>query len=305
MGVWRGFAGGLFRPISWSRRSWLASGAPAACLSNPLEAFYFAFGLSRNQSATYLVNKKSILDATLSQYRGLIGSNSKLGHESKKQVKYIASRVREIERRLVALHQDQVIQCRSTKSAPPDFPGVDGLLPYEQFEEVFRHQMDLMVMAFQCGLTRTGSLMFGASGEEYQNTSISQMSCHGSSHYEDDHGFDIYKHYRKYHIENLAYLVTRLMETKDAAGHPLLHSTVILAGSEFGDGRNHTVSPQPLALLSGHKAFKTGQGMLDVKGQSTNDIYKTVLQGMDLTSDGFGDPDDESGLIQKALKANA
>ena len=299
-GVYRGLAGGAFRPITWKRRSWDVNGQPVPMIVNPLEGFYQIFGISKDQSPQYQANRKSILDAVLDQYKGLLSDRSPLGRRGKEQMTYVAARIREIETNFQRVQSQSVAQCRSDKKLPPEYSDVRDLVPYELFDEIFDHHMDLVVTAFQCDMTRTASLMFGSAGEEYERSDL-KLSCHKSSHYDTEEGKQTFIEYRRHHMRTFKSFVEKLSKVTDSSGASLFDQTVVLASTEIGESRTHDASPQPHLIGTGLKSFNVGQ-VLDLQGRSTNDLYRAVLSGIGVEVESVGHPTLNSGVLSGVVK---
>lgn len=102
----------------------------------------------------------------------------------------------------------------------------------------------------------------------------------------------------QYHAKNLRYMMDKLA----AAG--ILDSTTILYGSEFGDGRNHSVNPQPILIAGGGGNLKMGQ-VLDVAQvrHTGNDVYATTLTALGQPTAKFGIEKCNVGHIKQMFKA--
>lgn len=287
LGVWRGWAGGEWRSPTWYRRSWMENGDPVNPMVKPLEIFKTIFGdqSSVEEKKLKLERQKSVLDTIVEQMKSFTGDASKLPNSHKQLLTAHLDRIRDLEKRVVELQNDSALQCVVPSEQPPkvDYGG-DGLLPYSDFERVYRLQMDLMVLALQCGATHTGSLMFCSAGEEYVNPDVSRSETdHGTSHYSNENSKKIYLEYRRYHAKNLRYFMDKLA----AAG--ILDQTAIVYGTEFGDGRSHVVNPQPHLIAGGGGLLKMGQIIDGSKGHHTlNDIYSTLLTALGQKTDKFG-----------------
>ncbi len=301
MGVWRGWAGGQFRSPTWYRRSWMENGDPVNPIIKPLEAFKLLFGdqSSVEEKKFRLERQKSVLDSIVEQYKSQTGANSKLPSSHKQLLAAHLERVRELEKRVSSAQNDSALQCVVPKEQPPriDFD-TSNLLPYSEFERVYRLQMDLMALAFQCGLTNTGSLMFCSAGEEYVNPLVSNSyTDHGTSHFSNPQEEAIYIKYRQYHASNLRYMIDRLKALN------ILDTTTIMFGSEFGDGRSHVVNPQPMLVAGGGGNLKMGQVIDASPSKHTgNDVYATVLTALGHKADTFGIKECNVGHIKAMMK---
>ncbi len=300
-GVWRGYAGGIFRSQSWFRRSWLENGDPVTPVVKPLDMFNIIFG---DQSASIAEKKAnyarqhSVLDSVLDQMKSLTSDNSKLPSSHKALLATHLDRVRDLEKRVATFENNIPVSCSPMGSQPAEVNfGNDGLLPYADFDKVYHLQMDLMALALQCEATHTGSLMFCCAGEEFIHPSISSSyTDHGTSHYPNQEQRDVFINYRRYHANNLKYFMNKLEEAK------ILDSTVIVYGSEFGDSRSHTINPQPHLIAGGGGQLKMGQ-TIDGQLKNTNcDIYSTTLTALGQKADTYGEAAFNTGHIAAMLK---
>ncbi len=301
LGVWRAFAGPAFRSPSWYHRSWLENGAPVPALIRPTEIFAAVFGefsadeKVRNEK---IRQRRSILDTVIEQMSSLKSDRSPLSSKHRSLLSDHLDKVRALELKAIELESRiDPVNCRPIGYLPPPVNlGDDGLLGYEHFERVFYLQMDLMVMALQCDATRTGSLMFGSGGEEYMNLGISKKySDHRTSHYDNEETLNTYLDFRRFHMQNFRYLLTKL---KDAN---ILDTTTVVMGSEFGDGRSHAPSPMPHIIAGGGGKLLMGQ-TLDLPQHTLCDVYASVLTGMGFSAPTFGETMFNTGLINQLFK---
>lgn len=302
VGVWRGWAGGEWRSPTWYRRSWMENGDPVTPMTKPHEIFKTIFGdqSSVEEKKIKLDRQKSILDTVVEQYKSQISVNSKLPASHKDLLSAHLEGIRGLEKRIADARSDAALQCVVPKEGPAriDFDS-SNLLPYSEFDRVYQLQIDLMVLALQCGSTRTGSMMFCCAGEEYVNPAVSSTHTdHGTSHYGTPAEGEIYLAYRRYHAGNLR----KMMEKLKAVG--LLDTTTIVYGSEFGDGRPHQVSPQPVLIAGGGINLKMGQVIDTAQGKHTaNDIWSTVLTGIGHKTERFGSAEFNTTQIKAIFRA--
>lgn len=286
LGVWRGFAGGHWRSPTWARRSWMENGDPVDPLVKPIEIFKKIFGDQSSVEAKKLKfeRQKSVLDTIVEQMKSYTGDASNLPASHKELLTVHLERIRDLEKRVIELQNDTALQCMVPSTMPPEIALNDNnLLPYSEFERVYRLQMDLMVLALQCGSTHTGSMMFCCAGEEYFHPKISTATDHGTSHYSNEEEKRVYLEYRRYHASNLRYFMDKL------SGAGILDQTAIVYGSEFGDGRSHVVNPQPHLIAGGGGNLKMGQIIDASKGKHTcNDVYTTLLTALGQRTEKFG-----------------
>lgn len=98
-----------------------------------------------------------------------------------------------------------------------------------------------MVLAFQTDLTRVATFSLGGEGDAFAIPEIGiTESRHQLSHHGGDAGYmEKLTNYDAFAIEQYSYFLTRLSETKDLNGKPLLNSTMALFGSGMCYGHSH------------------------------------------------------------------
>ena len=143
-------------------------------------------------------------------------------------------------------------------------------VPQTQAGEYFRAMYDLIVLAFPTDATRVATFSSGIEGQglPIPELGISQ-SRHELSHHNGDPG-----HMEKltqsdtFAVEQFGYFLTRLAETKDLDGRPLLDTTMALFGSGMAYGHSHGNANLPLVLAGG-----TGLGLKHGRHLDLNQGY--------------------------------
>jgi hypothetical protein len=110
-----------------------------------------------------------------------------------------------------------------------------------------------MVLAFQTDVTRVATFSLGGEGDAFAIPEIGiTESRHQLSHHGGDAGYmEKLTNYDTFAIEQFSYFLTRLAETKDLNGQPLLGSTMALFGSGMSYGHSHGNANLPLVLAGG------------------------------------------------------
>ena len=173
--------------------------------------------------------------------------------------------------------------------------------------DYFRTVYDLIVLAFQTDVTRVATFSLGGEGDAFAIPEIGiTESRHQLSHHGGDAGYiDKLTNYDTFAIEQFSYFITRLAETKDLGGKPLLDTTMSLFGSGMCYGHSHGNANLPLVLAGGsdlglkhgshlrfnpHKNFK---GQLDkaVQPDETTacDVLRTMSERLGVPAERFGD----------------
>jgi hypothetical protein len=157
--------------------------------------------------------------------------------------------------------------------------------------EHFKLMFDLMALAFQADITRiiTFSMDREASMRTYTNLGIAEgfhpLSHHGNNPQKQDKLVQI----QKYHTEVFAGFVKRLLETKEAEGTVLDHST-ILFGSNMSNSDRHNNDPLPSALLGhAHGRIKGGQHVKYPQDSRFADLLLTLFERNEIPVKSIGD----------------
>jgi hypothetical protein len=110
-----------------------------------------------------------------------------------------------------------------------------------------------MVLAFQTDVTRVATFSLGGEGQAIAIPEIGiTESRHQLSHHGGDPGYiEKLTNYDTFALEQFSYFLTRLAETKDLNGQPLLGSTMALFGSGMSYGHSHGNANLPLVLAGG------------------------------------------------------
>jgi hypothetical protein len=111
-----------------------------------------------------------------------------------------------------------------------------------------------MVLSFQTDVTRVATFSLGGEGDAFSIPEIGiTESRHQLSHHGGDTGYmEKLTNYDTFAIEQFSYFLTRLGETKDLNGQPLLGSTMALFGSGMCYGHSHGNANLPLVLAGGN-----------------------------------------------------
>jgi hypothetical protein len=189
-----------------------------------------------------------VLDANLAEVRRL---EQKMGAADKGRMEQYLSSVREAEIRtrradswldtpLPAVSDE--VRKRTNRDVPQTMAG-----------DYFRTVYDLIVLAFQTDVTRVATFSLGGEGDAFSIPEIGiTESRHQLSHHGGDPGYmEKLTKYDTFAIEQFSYFLSRLSETQDLNGKPLLNTTMSLFGSGMSYGHSHGNANLPLVLAGG------------------------------------------------------
>lgn len=196
----------------------------------------------------------------------------------------------------------------STCGAPRlTFDGISGMGLYqpENFPAVLRAQMDVMVQAMACGLTKVGVIQSSQHTSElimsrFRDTEMYDpgfdMRSHQASHYgarqeRTNRLFTDYLKQRRWWITQYAYLLDQLRQRPEGDGTMLDHSLVLLC-SEVSDGNTHSHADMPFLLAGrGGGSVNTGR-VFESRGTRHGQLLAAVARAMGSDVNGWGDAGD-------------
>ena len=237
--------------ITQESLAWTADGVRLPAMRRCSEIFASMFeepkgGIAAQRRA--LRRKGSVLDDNLAEVRRL---EKKMGIEDKGRMDQYLTSVREAEIR--TRRADAWLDTPLPAVSDADRKRTNRDIADTMAGDYFRTVYDLMVLAFQTDVTRVATFSLGGEGEAIAIPEIGiTESRHQLSHHGGDAGYmEKLTNYDTFAIEQFSYFLTRLAETKDLNGKPLLGSTMALFGSGMSYGHSHGNANLPLVLAGG------------------------------------------------------
>ncbi|MEZ6067116.1 MAG: DUF1552 domain-containing protein [Planctomycetaceae bacterium] len=231
--------------------SWTADGVRLPSMRRCSEIFASTFeepkgGVVAQRRA--LQRKASVLDDNLSEVRRL---EQQMGAADKGRLDQYLTSVREAEVR--TRRADAWLDTPLPTISDADRQQTNRDIPQTQAGEYFRTVYDLIVLAFQTDVTRVATFSLGGEGDAFSIPEIGiTESRHQLSHHGGDAGYmEKLTNYDTFAIEQFSYFLTRLSETRDLNGQPLLGTTMALFGSGMCYGHSHGNANLPLVLAGG------------------------------------------------------
>jgi hypothetical protein len=231
--------------------AWTADGVQLPALRRCSEIFASLFEEPKGGKTVQRRNlrrKGSVLDANLAEVRRL---DTKMGAEDKGRMDQYLTSVREAEIR--TRRADAWLDTPLPVVSDADRKRTNRDIAATMAGDYFRTVYDLMVLAFQTDATRVATFSLGGEGEAFAIPEIGiTESRHQLSHHGGDAGYmEKLTNYDTFAIEQFSYFLSRLEETKDVNGQPLLGSTMALFGSGMSYGHSHGNANLPLVLAGG------------------------------------------------------
>lgn len=231
--------------------SFTADGVQLPALRRCSEIFASLFEEPKGGTAAQrkaLRRKGSILDDNLAEVRKLA---AKMGTADKGRLDQYLTSVREAEIR--TRRADAWLDTPLPEVSEADRKRTNRDVAATQAGDYFRTVYDLMVLAFQTDVTRVATFSLGGEGDAFGIPEIGITETrHQLSHHGGDPGYmEKLTLYDTFAVEQFSYFLTRLSETKDLNGKPLLGSTMALFGSGMAYGHSHGNANLPLVLAGG------------------------------------------------------
>jgi len=212
--------------------------------------------------------------------------------DSAKLDEYLTS-VREVEKRVDGMRKakenaDDAAKAKSVPAWTMKRPA-DGLP--EDLREHARLMCDLIAIAFQTDKTRVASLIISRdlSAMYYPFLDVKE-GHHGASHNNNSDG---YERITRFHVEQYAYLASKLDSMPEGNG-TVLDNSCLMFLSNLWIGRTHNNSRLPMVLAGGlGGTLKTGRTLDYIKAGDENrkvcSLYLSLMDRMGMKLEHFGD----------------
>jgi len=280
----------------WSRMSYTGPDQPVPHREDPNQNFNDLFGdLDTDPFELALIRKRrrSVLDAVMADHETF---NKGLGYEDKLTLDKHLQSIRDLEGRLDAAGTLGEA-CQEPTVALPG----SSYQQNDQYPVTGRAQMDMLVMALACDMTRVASIQWSRSVSNVQHNWVPLRlgeGHHDLSHYDDNNGdsqADLLE-INKWYSEQFAYMLG-LMEGIQEGENTLLDNSVVVWVNELGKGNSHARRDIPFMLAGGAQGyFNTGRH-IDFGGESHGKLLVSLTHAMDKPVSTFGVPQYSQGPL--------
>ncbi|MDG2471215.1 MAG: DUF1552 domain-containing protein [Pirellulaceae bacterium] len=160
--------------------------------------------------------------------------------------------------------------------------------------EYIRLQTDLMLLAFQMGITNISTFMIGPERWDatlmYEGVFDKPVQHHSMTHNQKGNGYKEVQKIDIFHMQQYAYLLKRMKEIKEIDGSSMLDNSVITYGAGLGDGATHQYYDLPMVVAGkGQGQLKQGRFIKLKSGTLNSNLWLTVAQLMGLEIDSYAD----------------
>ncbi|WP_063796272.1 DUF1552 domain-containing protein [Chondromyces crocatus] len=168
----------------------------------------------------------------------------------------------------------------------------------DNFPEIGKAQMDLLVMALACDMTRVASIQWSHTvGPVVPSWLGISEGHHSLSHMDDGNvsGVQQFVQAERWFAEQFAYLIESLAATPDPEGGTLLDTTTLVWCKELGDPRMHDCRSVPM-IIAGGKYFPLGRYM-NFGGAPHQQFLVSLCHSVGLDNQTFGDASKGTGPL--------
>ena len=155
-------------------------------------------------------------------------------------------------------------------------------------------QADLMLLALQMGITNVCTFMVGPERWDatllYEGLFPKPVQHHNMTHNQKGNGYKEVQKIDIFHIEQYAYILSRMKTIKEADGSSLLDNSLVTYGAGLGDGATHQYYDLPLVVAGKAQGqIKQGRYIQCKSGTLNSNMWLTLAQLMGLEIDEFAD----------------
>ena len=262
--------------IYFDNISWYGTGFVAPSVRDPRKVYQRLFGTKEHK------DYKAITDLVLEDARGL---KKELGAADQHKFGEYFEAVRTIEQRI-----DKMEAMRGELSKVAVDEPAAAHLPRGEY---IRLMGDLMVVALQTGLTNVATFMVGPERWDtpymFDGVFNKPMSHHQMSHNQKQFTEHLMK-VDRFHMEQFAYLVSKMDSIEEANGSTLLDNTLFTYGSGLGDGATHQYNDLPIVVAGGKSmGLRSGRHLHCADGTPLANLWLTQAQALGLKRKRFAD----------------
>ncbi|HEY6078102.1 MAG TPA: DUF1552 domain-containing protein [Polyangiaceae bacterium] len=273
--------------------SYRGANQPNTAVDDPFKMYARIFenaNLTDAELQKLLAERQSVLDFIKDDITRLEG---RVSTEDKAKLEAHLGGIRKIE---------QGLQNSANACQPLAMPAKYDPRAMDKFPDASKLQMDLMLLAQICGMTRVSTFMFAnADSWQYYPWLGVNEEHHELSHAGDADTAAIEKLVKinVWHAEQFLYMIDALAKAQEVDGSSMLDSSLVLWGNELGAGNTHTYKDIPWVIAGSAGGYlKTGR-QVNYQNAPHNDLLVSVCNAMglaDVTS--FGIPGVCRGPLQ-------
>ena len=266
--------------IYFNNISWYGPGKIAPSIKDPQKLYERLF-----MADSYQSHLTEVTDLVLEDAKSL---SRKLGNEDKQTLNEFMEMIRNIEIRIAR-------QKKMINDADIRIPK-NEILPRGEYIKL---QADLMLLAFQLGITNISTFMIGPERWDatllYEGVFPKPVQHHNMTHNQKGDGWKELQKIDVFHMEQYAYVISRMKEIKEADGSSMLDNSLVTYGAALGDGATHQFFDLPFMIAGkGQGQIKQGRFIQCKSGTLNSNMWLSLAKLMGVDIDNFAD---SSGVI--------
>lgn len=206
-----------------------------------------------------------------------------LGRQDRETMSAFMEMVRDIEIRIAKL--EKLLAGTDVKAVG------DAQLPRGDY---IRLMGDLMILAMQMGITNICTFMIGPERWDapllYESLFPKPVQHHDLTHNQKGEGWKAIQKIDEFHMEQYAYLLSRMKAVREPDGSSLLDNSIVTYGAGLGDGATHQYFDLPMIVAGGAQgALKQGRFIQCRSGTLNSNLWLTLARLMGLEMDRYAD----------------
>ena len=262
-------------PIEFDNISWYGPGKIAPSIRNPRKLYDRLFSKD-----SFRAHVADISDLVLADAKSL---SRKLSTDDRATMDEFMTMVRDVEVRMAKLE-------KLLANADIKVPKVE-VLPRGEY---IRLQADLMLLAFQMGITNVSTFMIGPERWDatlmYEGVFDKPVQHHNMTHNQKGKGYLELAKIDFFHMQQYAYVIKRMKEIKESDGSTMLDNSLITYGAALGDGATHQYFDLPMIVAGkGQGQIKQGRFIRAKSGTLNSNLWLTLANLMGLEMKSFSD----------------
>ena len=160
--------------------------------------------------------------------------------------------------------------------------------------EYIRLQADLMLLAFQMGITNISTFMIGPERWDatllYEGVFDKPVQHHNMTHNQKGKGYLEVQKIDIFHMQQYAYVLKRMKEIKESDGSTMLDNSLVTYGAALGAGSTHQYYDLPMIVAGrGQGQIKQGRFIQCKSGTLNSNLWLSVAKLMGLEMESFAD----------------
>ena len=160
--------------------------------------------------------------------------------------------------------------------------------------EYIRLQADLMLLAFQMGITNIATFMIGPERWDatlmYEGVFDKPVQHHNMTHNQKGNGYLELQKIDIFHMQQYAYLLKRMKEIKESDGSTMLDNSLVTYGAALCDGATHQYYDLPMIVAGrGQGQIKQGRFIQQKRGTLNSNLWLTLAKLMGVEMESYAD----------------